>query len=118
MADTARQGPQPPGGQRPFPGRPPTCRPFTPCPGGAEAPRPQDNLCQDPELTPALRLGHLEDPDGQILETEKEAGRTCQEAGPWAPSHRNLAAGYCRGRGQLFLLNLREASSEIPQETL
>lgn len=118
MAITARQGPQPPGGQCPFPGRPPTCRPITPCPGGAEAPRPQDNLRQDPELTPTLWLGHLEDPCGQILETEKEDGRTSQEAGPQPPSHRSLAAGCCRGRGQLFLLNLREASSAIPQETL
>lgn len=49
--------------------------PITPRPGGTEAPSPQDNRRQDPELTPALRLGCLEDPGGQILETE-EAGRT------------------------------------------
>lgn len=60
--------------------------PITPCPGGAEAPSPQDNRRQDPELTPALRLGRLEDPGRQILETEKEAGRTSHGfplAGVW-----------------------------------
>lgn len=121
MADTARQGPPAPGKTAPTPGEATGLQADHPHPGGAEmaaAPHPQDNLRQDPELTPTLWLGHLEDPGGQTLETEKEPGRTSGEAGPRPPSHRSLAAGRCRGQGQLYLPTSRKPGSEIPQETL
>ena len=121
MADTTRQGPPAPGQTVPIPREATGLQADHPHPGGAEtaaAPHPQDNLRQDPELLPALWLGHLQDPHGQILETEKEPGRTSGEAGPWPPSHRSLTAGRCRGQGQLYLPTSRKPGSEIPQETL